>query len=44
MVMLNTGGVTYTGLIGGDVFNGTLGAFSQNVGTGKTVTITPSGT
>ncbi len=41
---LNTGGVTYTGLIGGDVFNGTYtGAFSdKNVGTGKTVTITPS--
>ena len=35
---LNTGGVTYTGLIGGDVFNGTYtGAFSdKNVGTGKT--------
>ncbi len=43
-VTLNTGGVTYTGLIGGDVFNGTYtGAFSdKNVGTGKTVTITPS--
>ena len=41
---LNTGGVTYTGLIGGDVFNGTYtGAFSdKNVDTGKTVTITPS--
>ena len=41
---LNTGGVTYTGLVGGDVFNGTYtGAFSdKNVGTGKTVTITPS--
>ena len=41
---LNTGSVTYTGLIGGDVFNGTYtGAFSdKNVGTGKTVTITPS--
>ena len=41
---LNTGGITYTGLIGGDVFNGTYtGAFSdKNVGTGKTVTITPS--
>ena len=39
-VTLNTGGVTYTGLIGGDVFNGTYtGAFSdKNVGTGKTVT------
>ena len=43
-VTLNTGGVTYTGLIGGDVFNGTYtGAFSdKNVGTSKTVTITPS--
>ena len=41
---LNTGHVTYTGLIGGDVFNGTYtGSFSdKNVGTGKTVTITPS--
>ena len=41
---LNTGSVTYTGLIGSDVFNGTYtGAFSdKNVGTGKTVTITPS--
>ena len=41
---LNTGSVTYTGLISGDVFNGTYtGAFSdKNVGTGKTVTITPS--
>ena len=41
---LNTGGVTYTGLIGGDVFNGTYtGAFSdKNVGTGKTVTFSSS--
>ena len=41
---LNTGSVTYTGLVSGDVFNGTYtGAFSdKNVGTGKTVTITPS--
>ena len=41
---LNTGSVTYTGLISGDVFNGSYtGAFSdKNVGTGKTVTITPS--
>ena len=41
---LNTGSVTYTGKIGGDDFNGTYtGAFSdKNVGTGKTVTITPS--
>ena len=43
-VTLNTGGVTYTGLIGGDVFNGTYtGAFSdKNVGTGKTVTFSSS--
>ena len=41
---LNTGSVTYTGKIGSDDFNGTYtGAFSdKNVGTGKTVTITPS--
>ena len=41
---LNTGSVSYTGLVGGDVFNGTYtGAFSdKNVGTNKTVTITPS--
>ncbi len=33
--------ISYNGLIGGDVFNGTYtGAFSdKNVGTGKTVTI-----
>ena len=36
--------ISYNGLIAGDVFNGTYtGAFSdKNVGTGKTVTITPS--
>ena len=41
---LNTGSVTYTGKVDGDDFNGTYtGAFSdKNVGTGKTVTITPS--
>ena len=41
---LNTGSVAYTGKIDGDDFNGTYtGAFSdKNVGTGKTVTITPS--
>ncbi|MDC0544207.1 YDG domain-containing protein, partial [Alphaproteobacteria bacterium] len=41
---LNTSSVAYSGLVGGDTFNGTYtGAFSdKNVGTGKTVTITPS--
>ena len=41
---LNTTSVAYSGLVGGDTFNGTYtGAFSdKNVGTGKTVTITPS--
>jgi len=41
---LNTGLVAYSGLVSGDTFNGTYtGAFSdKNVGTGKTVTITPS--
>ncbi|GIS10675.1 MAG: hypothetical protein CM15mP114_14570 [Alphaproteobacteria bacterium] len=41
---LDTGLVAYSGLVGGDTFNGTYtGAFSdKNVGTGKTVTITPS--
>ncbi len=41
---LNTGSVAYSGLVDGDTFNGTYtGAFSdKNVGTGKTVTITPS--
>ena len=41
---LNTGLVAYSGLVGGDTFNGTYtGAFSdKNVGTGKTVTITSS--
>ena len=36
--------ISYNGLIAGDTFNGTYtGAFSdKNVGTGKTVTITPS--
>ena len=41
---LNTSSVAYSGLVSGDTFNGTYtGAFSdKNVGTGKTVTITPS--
>ena len=41
---LDTSSVAYTGLVDGDTFNGTYtGAFSdKNVGTGKTVTITPS--
>ena len=41
---LNTSSVAYSGLVEGDTFNGTYtGAFSdKNVGTGKTVTITPS--
>ncbi|GIS10665.1 MAG: hypothetical protein CM15mP114_14470 [Alphaproteobacteria bacterium] len=41
---LNTGSVAYSGLVDGDTFDGTYtGAFSdKNVGTGKTVTITPS--
>ena len=41
---MNTSSVAYSGLVSGDTFNGTYtGAFSdKNVGTGKTVTITPS--
>ena len=41
---LDASSVAYSGLVGGDTFNGTYtGAFSdKNVGTGKTVTITPS--
>ena len=41
---LDTTSVAYTGKVNGDDFNGTYtGAFSdKNVGTGKTVTITPS--
>ncbi len=39
-----TGTAVYSGLVSGDTFNGTYtGAFSdKNVGTGKTVNITPS--
>ena len=41
---LDASSVAYSGLISGDTFNGTFaGAFSdKNVGSGKTVTITPS--
>ena len=40
---LNTGSVAYTGKIGSDDFNGTYTEPSdKNVGTSKTVTITPS--
>ena len=41
---LDASSVVYSGLISGDTFNGTFsGAFSdKNVGSGKTVTITPS--
>ena len=41
---LDASSVAYSGLVSGDTFNGTYtGAFSdKNVGTGKTVTITPS--
>ena len=41
---LDVSSVAYSGLVSGDTFNGTYtGAFSdKNVGTGKTVTITPS--
>ncbi|MFL2828002.1 MAG: beta strand repeat-containing protein, partial [Candidatus Puniceispirillales bacterium] len=41
---LDASSVAYSGLVSGDTFNGTfIGAFSdKNVGTGKTVTITPS--
>ena len=43
-VTLDPSSVAYSGLVSGDTFNGTYtGAFSdKNVGTGKTVTITPS--
>ena len=43
-VTLDVSSVAYSGLVSGDTFNGTYtGAFSdKNVGTGKTVTITPS--
>ena len=41
---LDASSVAYSGLVGGDIFNGTYtGAFSdKNVGSGKTVTIAPS--
>ena len=41
---LDASSVAYSGLVSGDTFNGTFaGAFSdKNVGTGKTITITPS--
>ena len=41
---LDASSVAYSGLVGGDIFNGTYtGTFSdKNVGSGKTVTITSS--